>query len=106
MKRTFKGTGKTYKGTNGSDQLTVKGSGNTVNAKSGKKDTITIAAGDWHTINGGNGVDVITVNKGNYHKINGDSGNDTITLKNKGWDESNWCPLCKACHDRKTGSGL
>ena len=55
-----------------------------------KKDTITIAAGDWHTINGGNGVDVITVNKGNYHKINGDSGNDTITLKNKGWDESNW----------------
>ena len=22
------------------------------------------------------------------------------------WDESNWQPLCKACHDRKTGSGL
>ena len=19
------------------------------------------------------------------------------------WDESNWQPLCKACHDRKTG---
>ncbi|HOO52034.1 MAG TPA: HNH endonuclease signature motif containing protein [Alphaproteobacteria bacterium] len=22
------------------------------------------------------------------------------------WDESNWQPLCKDCHDRKTGSGL
>jgi 5-methylcytosine-specific restriction protein A len=22
------------------------------------------------------------------------------------WDQSNWQPLCKACHDRKTGSGL
>ena len=22
------------------------------------------------------------------------------------WDEQNWQPLCKACHDRKTGSGL
>ena len=22
------------------------------------------------------------------------------------WDESNWKPLCKCCHDRKTGSGL
>ena len=22
------------------------------------------------------------------------------------WDESNWQPLCKSCHDRKTGSGL
>ena len=22
------------------------------------------------------------------------------------WDESNWQPLCKHCHDRKTGSGL
>ena len=22
------------------------------------------------------------------------------------WDESNWQPLCKQCHDRKTGSGL
>ena len=22
------------------------------------------------------------------------------------WDEGNWQPLCKACHDRKTGSGL
>ena len=22
------------------------------------------------------------------------------------WDKSNWQPLCKACHDRKTGSGL
>jgi len=22
------------------------------------------------------------------------------------WDESNWQPLCKRCHDRKTGSGL
>jgi len=22
------------------------------------------------------------------------------------WDEANWQPLCKACHDRKTGSGL
>ena len=22
------------------------------------------------------------------------------------WDESNWQPLCKCCHDRKTGSGL
>lgn len=22
------------------------------------------------------------------------------------WDESNWQPLCKACHDKKTGSGL
>ena len=22
------------------------------------------------------------------------------------WDENNWQPLCKACHDRKTGSGL
>lgn len=21
------------------------------------------------------------------------------------WDEQNWQPLCKACHDRKTGSG-
>ena len=21
------------------------------------------------------------------------------------WDESNWQPLCKCCHDRKTGSG-
>ena len=22
------------------------------------------------------------------------------------WDEQNWQPLCKVCHDRKTGSGL
>ncbi|HPJ03272.1 MAG TPA: HNH endonuclease signature motif containing protein [Candidatus Limiplasma sp.] len=22
------------------------------------------------------------------------------------WDESNWQPLCKPCHDRKTGLGL
>ncbi len=22
------------------------------------------------------------------------------------WDEGNWQALCKACHDRKTGSGL
>lgn len=22
------------------------------------------------------------------------------------WDENNWQPLCKGCHDRKTGSGL
>ena len=22
------------------------------------------------------------------------------------WDEQNWQPLCKGCHDRKTGSGL
>lgn len=22
------------------------------------------------------------------------------------WDEQNWQPLCKECHDRKTGSGL
>ena len=22
------------------------------------------------------------------------------------WDESNWQPLCKRCHDKKTGSGL
>ena len=22
------------------------------------------------------------------------------------WDEQDWQPLCKACHDRKTGSGL
>ena len=22
------------------------------------------------------------------------------------WDESNWQPLCKACHDKKTGEGL
>ena len=22
------------------------------------------------------------------------------------WDESNWQPLCKDCHDKKTGSGL
>lgn len=22
------------------------------------------------------------------------------------WDEQNWQPLCKSCHDRKTGSGL
>ena len=22
------------------------------------------------------------------------------------WDESNWQPLCKACHDGKTGRGL
>ena len=22
------------------------------------------------------------------------------------WDEQNWQPLCKACHDRKTGRGL
>ena len=22
------------------------------------------------------------------------------------WDEANWQPLCKACHDKKTGSGL
>ena len=22
------------------------------------------------------------------------------------WDRSNWQPLCKDCHDRKTGSGL
>ena len=21
------------------------------------------------------------------------------------WDENNWQPLCKSCHDRKTGSG-
>ena len=90
MKRTFKGTGKTYKGTNGNDQLTVKGSNNTVNARSGKKDTIKIAAGDRHTINGGNGVDVITVNKGNYHTINGDSGNDKIILNNTGWEGSYW----------------
>ncbi len=22
------------------------------------------------------------------------------------WSEANWQPLCKGCHDRKTGSGL
>ena len=22
------------------------------------------------------------------------------------WDQDNWQPLCKECHDRKTGSGL
>ena len=22
------------------------------------------------------------------------------------WDEANWQPLCKSCHDRKTGCGL
>lgn len=22
------------------------------------------------------------------------------------WDEENWQPLCKNCHDRKTGSGF
>ncbi len=22
------------------------------------------------------------------------------------WDEKNWQPLCKNCHDRKTGSGM
>lgn len=22
------------------------------------------------------------------------------------WDEKNWQPLCKDCHDKKTGSGL
>ena len=22
------------------------------------------------------------------------------------WDENNWQPLCKDCHDRKTGTGL
>ena len=22
------------------------------------------------------------------------------------WDQNNWQPLCKDCHDRKTGSGL
>jgi 5-methylcytosine-specific restriction endonuclease McrA len=22
------------------------------------------------------------------------------------WDEQNWQPLCKRCHDHKTGSGL
>ena len=22
------------------------------------------------------------------------------------WDQSNWQPLCKDCHDHKTGSGL
>ncbi|MGM9590559.1 MAG: HNH endonuclease signature motif containing protein, partial [Faecousia sp.] len=22
------------------------------------------------------------------------------------WDESNWQPLCKDCHNRKTGTGL
>ena len=22
------------------------------------------------------------------------------------WNEENWQPLCKSCHDRKTGSGL
>ena len=22
------------------------------------------------------------------------------------WDEGNWQPLCKACHDRKTGTGM
>ena len=22
------------------------------------------------------------------------------------WDESNWQPLCKRCHDQKTGGGL
>ena len=22
------------------------------------------------------------------------------------WDEKNWQPLCKDCHDRKTGTGL
>ena len=22
------------------------------------------------------------------------------------WDQANWEPLCKACHDKKTGSGL
>lgn len=22
------------------------------------------------------------------------------------WDENNWQPLCKTCHDEKTGSGL
>lgn len=22
------------------------------------------------------------------------------------WDETNWQPLCKQCHDKKTGAGL
>jgi len=22
------------------------------------------------------------------------------------WDQRNWQPLCKSCHDRKTGSGM
>ena len=22
------------------------------------------------------------------------------------WDQANWQPLCKSCHDKKTGSGL
>ncbi|MEG0271410.1 MAG: HNH endonuclease signature motif containing protein, partial [Clostridia bacterium] len=22
------------------------------------------------------------------------------------WDEANWQPLCKTCHDQKTGKGL
>ncbi len=22
------------------------------------------------------------------------------------WDQANWQPLCKACHDHKTGTGL
>ena len=22
------------------------------------------------------------------------------------WDEGNWQPMCKSCHDRKTGEGL
>ena len=22
------------------------------------------------------------------------------------WDEQNWQPLCKSCHDKKTGGGL
>jgi 5-methylcytosine-specific restriction protein A len=22
------------------------------------------------------------------------------------WDQKNWQPLCKSCHDRKTGGGL
>ena len=26
--------------------------------------------------------------------------------RNLFWDENNWQPLCKSCHDRKTGKGL
>lgn len=90
MKKTVTKSNVTVNGSNGNDQFTVKGSGNTINAKGGAKDTIQIAAGDRHTINGGNGVDVITVKKGNYHTIKGENGNDKITLSNIGWNGSSW----------------
>ena len=108
MKKTIKKSNITVDGSNGNDQFTIKGSSNTVNAKGGKKDTITIAAGDYHTINGGNGVDIITVKKGNYQHINGDKGNDKIILYNKGWSGEffhGWGGLWGSDSDRDVTKG-